>query len=163
MGQFDRFRREKTADEIAEEGNALYDRGRFEQAIEVWQQGLGLLPQPLNAQEEAVWFQASIGDAYFLLGRFEDAHGYLIDAKSNTTGAGYANPFVMLRLGQCCYELGLPDAREYLLRAYMIEGKAIFEEDDVKYLEHISDLLEGELSAKRVHPSCKKKARGHSL
>ena len=54
MDLFPRFRKEKTVDEIAEEGNALYDQGRFEQAIEVWKQGLGMLPQPLNAQEEAV-------------------------------------------------------------------------------------------------------------
>ncbi len=47
------------------------------------------------------------------------------------SGAGYGNPFVMLRLGECCLEIGdEKNALEYLLRAYMMEGEDIFEPDD---------------------------------
>ena len=47
------------------------------------------------------------------------------------SGAGYGNPFVMLRLGECCLEIGdEKNAIEYLLRAYMFEGREIFEPDE---------------------------------
>ena len=37
----------------------------------------------------------------------------------------------MLRLGECCLEIGdEKNAIEYLLRAYMMEGKEIFEPDE---------------------------------
>ena len=46
-------------------------------------------------------------------------------------GEGYGNPFVMLRLGECCLEIGdEKNAIEYLLRAYMFEGREIFEPDE---------------------------------
>ena len=128
----------KTIDEYAEEGNALFDQGKMNEAIEVWEQGLQSLLQPLNAQSEAVWFQTSIADACFMQGKYEKAYEYLFDAKSNLSGEGYSNPFVMLRLGQCAYELNRPDeAKEYLLRAYMSEGEEIFSEEDPKYLKFI--------------------------
>ena len=37
----------------------------------------------------------------------------------------------MLRLGECCLEIGdEKNATEYLLRAYMMEGEEIFELDE---------------------------------
>ncbi len=46
------------------------------------------------------------------------------------SGGGYGNPFIMLRLGECCLELGdEKNATEYLLRAYMMDGREIFEAD----------------------------------
>ena len=42
-----------------------------------------------------------------------------------------ATLFVMLRLGECCLEIGdEKNATEYLLRAYMFEGREIFEPDE---------------------------------
>lgn len=74
-------------------------------------------------------------------GRYEEAYGYLFDAKSNISGEGRNNPFIMLRLGQCSYELGKEDATEYLMMAYMMEGKELFEDEDEKYFERIKDLI----------------------
>ena len=48
----------------------------------------------------------------------------------------------MLRLGQCSSELGKEDAVEYLMRAYMLAGKDIFENDDEKYFDMIKNLIE---------------------
>ena len=57
------------------------------------------------------------------------------------TGEGYGNPFIMLRLGECCLEIGdEKNALEYLLRAYMFEGEEIFAPDDEgedKYFEFL--------------------------
>ncbi len=130
-----------TIDDIAEKGNMLFDAGKYEQAVNVWQKGLELLEKPFNVQSEAVWFQTSIADAYFMLGDYQTAYSYLTAARSNLSGEGY-DPFVMLRLGQCCFELGRDDAREYLLRAYMSEGEEIFDGEDGKYLDAIKDLIQ---------------------
>ena len=135
------FTEKKSIDEYAEEGNKLFDEGEYSQAIRKWQEGLEVLDKPLNAQSEAVWFQTSVADAWFMLGEYDKAYPYLCEARSNITGEGYTDPFVMLRLGQCSYELGKEDAAEYLMRAYMLAGEEIFECDDEKYFELIRHLI----------------------
>ncbi len=50
------------------------------------------------------------------------------------------NPFILLQLGQSFQELKEKDlARDYLMRAYMIEGNEIFENEEEKYFDMISD------------------------
>ena len=62
---------------------------------------------------------------------YPQAHQCFDKARGNLSGAGYGNPFIMLRLGECCLEIGdEKNAIEYLLRAYMMEGKEIFEPDE---------------------------------
>ncbi len=135
------FSKKKSTDDYAEEGNRLFDDEQYAQAIEVWLEGLNTLNKPLNAQSEAVWFQTSVADAWFMQGEYEKAYPYLWDAKSNLSGDGYQNPVVMLRLGQCSLELGKEDAAEYLLRAYMLAGEEIFESEDEKYFALIRDRI----------------------
>ncbi|WP_024857185.1 hypothetical protein [Ruminococcus albus] len=135
------FTKKKTTDDYAEEGNALFDEGKYSEAIQVWLKGLDFLDRPLNAQSEAVWFQTSVADAWFMVGEYEKAYSYLCDARSNISGEGYTNPFVMLRLGQCSHELGKDDATEYLMRAYMLAGEDIFKSDDEKYFDLIKDMI----------------------
>lgn len=135
------FTNKKSIDDYAEEGNELFEEEKYLQAISIWLEGLNSLNKPLNMQSEAVWFQTSIADAYFMLGEYEKAYPYLWDAKSNISGEGYTNPFVVLRLGQCSFELGKDDAVEYLIRAYMLAGKDIFESEDEKYFDQIINLI----------------------
>ena len=141
MGLFDKFKK-KTIDDYAEEGNSLCEQGKMDEAIEVWAQGLKILPEPLNSQSEAVWFQTSIGDTYFMQNKFDKSYAWLFEAKSNLSGDGYSNPYVMMRLGQSAMEIGkIEEAREYLLRAYMLEGEDIFSDEDEKYIDCIRDLI----------------------
>ena len=109
-------------DELAQKGNQLEKQGRFTEAVQAWQAGLALIPEPQQFYGQTGWFLAAIGDVYFKQG----------------------NPFIMLRLGECCLEIGdEKNALEYLLRAYMFEGKDIFEPDDdgaddgAKYFEFL--------------------------
>lgn len=52
---------------------------------------------------------------------------------------GLGNPFIQLRLGECFFELGnITKAKEHLLKAYMIEGEEIFEDEPQKYMNLIS-------------------------
>ncbi len=92
------FKKGKSTDDYAEEGNKLFDEGKYDQAIKIWLEGLNSLEKPLNGQSESVWFQTSIADALFMQEEYEKAYSYLLDAKSNISGDGYTNPFVMLRL-----------------------------------------------------------------
>ncbi|GGA28702.1 hypothetical protein GCM10011384_17680 [Psychrobacillus lasiicapitis] len=51
---------------------------------------------------------------------------------------GIENPFIMLRLGETLYELGdVNKAKDYLLRAYILEGYSIFENEEEKYFDVI--------------------------
>lgn len=135
-------REHKTSiDEIAEKGNSLCDQERYEEAIEVYEQGLQSLSESLNTQSYVAWFQVSIGDTYFMLGQYDKAYEYLFEAVSNLSGEYAANPFVLMRLGESAYEINKDNSREYLLRAYILEGEDFFENEDKKYLDSIGDLI----------------------
>ena len=123
---------ESKLDELAEKGNQFEREKRYEEALQAWKEGLGLIPEPQQFYSETVWFLASIGDIYYLRkGMYQEAYECFDKARGNLSGAGYENPFVMLRLGECCLEIGdEKNALEYLLRAYMLEGKEIFEPDE---------------------------------
>lgn len=131
-------------DELAQKGNQLENEGRLEEAVAAWQAGLELIPEPQQFYGQTLWFLAAIGDVYFQQGEYALAHECFDKARGNMTGEGYGNPFVMLRLGECCLEIGdEKNALEYLLRAYMFEGEEIFapddggEDDGSKYFEFL--------------------------
>lgn len=131
-------------DELAQKGNQLESEGRLAEAVAAWQAGLELIPEPQQFYGQTVWFLAAIGDVYFQQGEYRLAHECFDKARGNMTGEGYGNPFVMLRLGECCLEIGdEKNALEYLLRAYMFEGEEIFapddegEDDGAKYFEFL--------------------------
>ncbi|MDE7210340.1 MAG: tetratricopeptide repeat protein [Lachnospiraceae bacterium] len=118
-------------DELAEKGNQFEEEEQYEEAIQAWEEGLHLIPEPQQYYSETIWFLAAIGDVYFMKGMYPQAHECFDKARGNLSGDGYGNPFIMLRLGECCFEIGdEKNAIEYLLRAYMMEGKEIFEPDE---------------------------------
>jgi len=136
-------------DELAEQGNQLEEEEQYEEAIQVWEEGLNLIPKPQQFYSETIWFLAAIGDIYFQKGLYSKAYECFDKARGNLSGEGYKNPFIMLRLGECCLEIGdQKNATEYLLRAYMFEGKEIFEPDDegndngLKYFEFLRTHVE---------------------
>ena len=118
-------------DELAERGNQFEEEKQYEEAIQIWKEGLNLIPEPQQFYSETIWFLAAIGDIYFQKKLYSKAHECFDKARGNLSGEGYGNPFIMLRLGECCLEMGdEKNATEYLLRAYMMEGKEIFEPDE---------------------------------
>lgn len=130
-------------DELAEKGNQLEDQVRYDEAIQTWKQGLALIPEPQQFYSETIWFLAAIGDVYFQCDSYAEACECFDKARGNLTGEGYRNPFIMLRLGECYLELGdEKNAIEYLLRAYMMEGKEIFEPDEIKYFNFLKTHVE---------------------
>lgn len=136
------IQREELSDEVmeqietwSEEGNDYFDEDDYDRAVEVWQQALSLIPHPQHIYAESQWLETSIGDVCFLSGKFEKSLVNFKNAQINIEVNAYENPFIMLRLGQSLLENNQPlEAKEYLLRAYMLEGEEIFENDDNKYL-----------------------------
>ena len=56
---------------------------------------------------------------------------------------GQVSGFVHLRLGEALFELQQSDgALDHLLRAYMLEGKEIYDGEDEKYFKFLSDSVE---------------------
>lgn len=61
----------------------------------------------------------------FLNREYEKAKSNLYNARNCPDGI--SNPFILLRLGESLFECGeLDKAREYLLRAYILEGYKLF-------------------------------------
>lgn len=118
-------------DKLANKGNRLEQKNQYDEAIQVWEEGLSLIPEPQQFYSESIWFWVAIGDVCFKQGMYPKAHECFDKARGNLSGDGYSNPFIMLRLGECCFEIGdEKNAVEYLLRAYMMAGKEIFEPDE---------------------------------
>lgn len=118
-------------EKLYEKGNQFEKEERYEDAIQAWQEGLSLIPQPQQFYSETISFLAAIGDIYFQKGMYSKACECFDKARGNLSGEGYGNPFIMLRLGECYLEIGNEkNALEYLLRAYMLEGEDIFAPDD---------------------------------
>lgn len=125
---------------LSDQGNAFAEKGSYDDAIKKFMEAFELVPAPKTDWNASTWLLVSIGDMYFLKGQFSSASKYFFDSL-NCSGSE-ANPFIYLRLGQCLYEMNEYErAKEYLLRAYMLEGNEIFEAEDKKYFEAIKDIV----------------------
>jgi tetratricopeptide (TPR) repeat protein len=123
-------------DDYCEKGNLEMDQGNYSAAIELFRKALKVLPEPAEDWDITGWISASVGDAYFCAKNYQEALVHLL-AALKLYGDEEANPFVLLRLGEVYYELGETElAGDYLLRAYRMEGEALFE-DDKKYFKFL--------------------------
>lgn len=130
-------------EELSEQGNELFEEEKYQECIEVWLAALALIPEPQNSYSEAFWLETSIGDCYFMWNDFEQSLAHFLNAKGNIETNAYENAFVMLRLGELFLEGDhFNDAKEFLLRAYMLEGEEIFETEDEKYFVFLKQNVE---------------------
>jgi tetratricopeptide (TPR) repeat protein len=128
-------------DSICEEADLLFEDEKSEEAIAKYNEALTLLPEPIEEYEPSAWLISSIGDVHFFdekygeaLGHFEHAIG-CVDSEEN--------PYLLLRIGQCHFELGeMDEAEDAMHEAYAIEGEEIFEEEDPKYLEFLKSKID---------------------
>ncbi|KMY31484.1 hypothetical protein ACZ11_04410 [Lysinibacillus xylanilyticus] len=126
--------------QLCERGNTLVENGQIEKAIEHYIAALDLVPLPKNNWEASTWIYTALGDTYFLNCDYEKAKSDLYNALDCPNGI--SNPFILLRLGESLFECGEMDkAKEYLLKAYMLEGYKIFFNEDDKYFELIVDMI----------------------
>ncbi len=117
---------------LLDEGDKLFDKGKFDAALLKYEEARALLPSDLSRWEASTWVLTAIGDACFLMGDMERAQQALATAVECPEGAD--NAFVQLRLGQAEYELGrLEQASVALNLAYAHGGEEVFEDEDAKY------------------------------
>ena len=123
----------RAADDYVAEGNN-------DQAYRKYKEALDIIPEPKTAYETATWIFVSIGDLYFKTGRYDLAKDYFYEAKECPNGV--SNPYVLFRLGQSLVETNdEKDAKEFLLRAYMLVGDDIFWDEDEKYYNVIKEMI----------------------
>lgn len=126
--------------EFCEEGNIYVERHMFDDAIQKYKLALDLIPEPITYWDASTWVYVAIGDTYYLMNEFQLAVNNLLESLKCPGGIG--NPFIMLRIGQCFFELDdLERAKNYLLQAYMFEGYEIFADQDYKYFELIKNMV----------------------
>ena len=123
---------------LTNQGEILFEKEKYKKAINKYNQAFLLIPKPYSSYEASSWVLTAIGDCYFFLQDFKKA---LSTFKHAEACEGGLNPFIWMRIGQCYFEEeNSHDSREYLIRAYAVEGEEIFEDDNPKYLESIKDL-----------------------
>lgn len=125
--------------ELTEEGDELCEDEEWEEAIKCFEKALELVPEPKDEWETSTWIYAALADAYFFWKKYEESLYYLNQAMMCPDGLG--NPFIILRLAECHYELGNKNkADEFFFEAYMLEGMEIFEDED-DYKNYVYKLL----------------------
>lgn len=126
----------RAAEDYVAEGNDADAYRKYKEALDI-------IPEPKTAYETATWIFVSIGDLYFKTGKYDFARDYFYEAKNCPNGV--SNPYVLFRLGQSLVETNdEKDAKEFLLRAYMLVGDDIFWDEDEKYYNVIKEMIKTE-------------------
>lgn len=121
-----------------DEGNELSEKNHFKAAINCFEKAYEIIPDPKRNWEASTWISASIGDCYYFSEEFNKSLVYFEEAY-NCPG-GNENPFILLRIGENHFELSNYEAaKEYLLKAYMLEGYDIFKDEEKKYYRYIKE------------------------
>lgn len=124
-------------DQLCSEANKLIENYKFNDANKLLLEAWDLVPTPKENENAATWIKTALGDMFYLNDLYEEALEHFLFAYKCVGGIG--NAFICLRIGQCFYNLNnLHQAKEYLQRAYMLEGERIFEGE----LDIYSDLVD---------------------
>lgn len=133
---------EAHVERLSEEGNLLVDIDDYKGALGKFTAALNVLPSPKQQWEAALWLYASVGDMHLFLEDYQQAADNYYNALNCPDGQ--ESGFVHLRLGEALFELKNDKvAVDHLLRAYMLEGKEIFEEEEEKYFAFLQQNVEG--------------------
>ncbi len=118
--------------EICADGYSLLDSGQHTKAIRRFFHAWVLIPKPQNQYIEAGWVLTALGDAYFQNTQYLQGQEALTSAR-HCEGLEN-NPFILMRLGQCSFELG---ERKHALRYFnqCIEngGQSLINKEAPKY------------------------------
>ena len=122
-----------------EEGDRLFDDGLFDEALLEYDSAWGLLPEPKLKWDAASWIYAAKGDAYFFKGDYSNALPYFRGLYNQFE---MINEFVLIRYGQCLYELGeIEKGKRFIFEAYMLGGQELFINENAKYFYLIEKMI----------------------
>lgn len=112
----------------------------FWSALKHYKNALSCIPIPKTDWEITLHVYVALADCYFNLGDYVLANSCYNNALLCPDATGYG--YVWLGLGQTLYELGkIEEAKDALMRAYMLEGEEIFENEDKKYFDVIKEII----------------------
>lgn len=125
---------------LSQHADSKLERAEYRDAARMYLEALHLLPAPMEQWEAATWLSGSAANTLFFAQRFADAARELRRTLRMPDALG--NPFVHPRYGQALHEVGsVEEAKQELLKAYMLEGTHILENENPKYLELIQDII----------------------
>lgn len=129
----------ETITRYCEEGDRLFDDGLFDEALLEYDSAWGLLPEPKLKWDAASWIYAAKGDAYFFKGDYSNALPYFRGLYNQFE---MINEFVLIRYGQCLYELGeIEKGKRFIFEAYMLGGQELFINENAKYFYLIEKMI----------------------
>ena len=128
---------------LCAEGDERLNSGLVQSALDHYDKALALIPDNKMQWEASTWIFAAKGDAFFSSQQWHAALQSFRSAIACPGGIG--NPFIHLRLGQCCLELGDETrAADELTRAYALEGEELFAAESPKYLAFLKTRIRPE-------------------
>ncbi len=114
--------------------------GACKDAARIYLEALEMLPKPIEQWEAATWLSGRAADALFLDRQYAAALDEL--RRTLRLPDAVSNPFIWLRHGQSLYEQGnMAESQQSLLKAYMLGGEDVFEDEHPKYLNAIKNLI----------------------
>ncbi|WP_154888666.1 tol-pal system YbgF family protein [Longibaculum muris] len=121
----------KKIDQLTKKADSAMQCGEYLKAIAYYKKIIEILPEPKEQWEAFEWSVVSIADTYYIIEDYNKAELYF-NKIINTA----VNPFIFLRYGQTQYYLNkIEVAKEYLKKAYELEGEEIFKQDDPCFLK----------------------------
>lgn len=123
-----------------EQGDDASEGGFLKSALKHYENALTQIPIPKTDWEIALHVYTALGDCCFDLEDYPSANYHY--NKALLCPDGIENGYIWLGLGQSFCELGeIEKARDALMRAYMLEGQDIFEDEDEKYFDMIKQMI----------------------
>lgn len=121
---------------LAEKGNYYFENLNFHKALDCYEKALSLLPKNKTDWEISTSLFTALGDTYFNLNDFSNAHDAYNQALQSPNGTG--NPYIWFGIGQIYYaQKDIEKAKDCFMRAYMLNGKEIFEGENTLYFKLI--------------------------
>lgn len=125
-----------------EKGVEYMEEGEFINAEKCYKETLRLAEKHNLDRSNSLFAEIAIelGECYYEKKEFDVAKDYFYDAINYEIGM--KNPYVFLGIGKCWIKSGDDvKAKEYLIKAYMLGGKDIFQYDEKTY-ELIREIVE---------------------
>jgi tetratricopeptide (TPR) repeat protein len=120
-------------EELCDEAEVLFEAEDDGGAVDKYQAALDLIPGKDKLRyAESIPPLIGMGELLFVNEQYEEALEMFRRAKNCPGGSD--NGFIMLRYGQCGFEVQEPEtAKAGLLKAFELDGEEAFEDEDPKY------------------------------
>lgn len=123
------------------DARALLARSSYREAAEKFSDAWAQLPQPHGSHPETLPLLTGWANACFGAKQFEECRDRLLTAFASCPEAAH-NAELRFRLGQAYYELDdQQNAAEWMIGAYLIAPRELFQKEAPKYLEFVKSRL----------------------